>query len=214
MAELSQKQLEEMVVGKPQQPRVFFYERAVLNARKSREQNRRVYDNAVYIAKRQPGVTDHMDYHARKKDIDEWPNEYQEFLDNKQGLQKPGVEIIPNLSTIHLQELRDMGILNIEQLAELNVVPAHLDYARAAAVALYDVLKEQRDGPEEESIEEDILQTHAVPPQAGRDEPHHVRQREAPGGGREHGREARQGHEAPRRIHRGQGVDWSQVRIA
>ncbi len=152
--EYTQKQLEEMVVGKPSRPRALFFEKAALNVAESKAQGRRVYDRKVYVRKMQPGVRDSISYLAQKADIVEFRAEYEEFLRNRQGAQTTvSISVIPNLDLSHMQELVDMGLGTVQALAESEVVPKHLEYARQSAIALDAVLKEQRHGKEESNQE-------------------------------------------------------------
>ena len=155
MGDLTQRQLEELVVGKNPNPNAIFFEHAVLNVPKSKEEGRRCYEKKTYIKLSQTGVTDTISYQAQKADLAQYPDEYQYFLSNKQGVRKPGIDIIPNLDIAHLQELRDYGILTIPQLAEMNVVPPHLEYAHRAAKIFNKALQESSNGSIEEDIEEE-----------------------------------------------------------
>jgi hypothetical protein len=154
MADLTQAQLEELVVGKAQNPNVIFYEHATLNVPKSHEHGRRMYDTKVYVKLSQPGVSDNISYLAQKEDIKKYPDEYQYFLANRGGKSEPGIEIIPNLDIAHLQELRDYGILTVAKLAGMETVPPHLEYAHKAAKVLQTAFEVMNNG-KEESVEED-----------------------------------------------------------
>ena len=151
---LTQERLEEMVVGVQQNPNAIFFEQAVLNVPRSHEHGRRMYDKQVYIKLSQPGVADNMSYQAQADDIEHYRDEYDYFLQNKQGVRSPGIEIIPNLDIAHLQELRDYGILTIPKLADMETVPQHLEYAHRAAKVINSALQESTH-VEEESIEEE-----------------------------------------------------------
>jgi len=203
MAELSQEQLEELVVGKPEKPRAVFYEQAVLNHSKSKVERRRIYDRCVFIKMVAPGTTDWQPYIAQQKDFRDYPEEYAYFLGNKQGERIPSVEIIPGLDIVHKQELLDTGFINIKQLAEAINIPEHLEYARRAAAVLVRSLEEikhakeetkpdpradvrEPDGREPEPIyREETRAVHTkiedLPPQAGRDHIDHVGRRELAG---------------------------------
>ena len=155
---LSQEKLEEMVVGKSPNPNAVFFEQAVLNVPRSHENGRRMYDKKVYVKLSQPGIADSISYAAQSGDIEKYPDEYTYFLNNKQGARQPGIEIIPNLDIAHLQELRDYGILTIPKLAEMEIVPPHLEYAHRAALIFNAALKETSNAEQEESIEENTIQ--------------------------------------------------------
>lgn len=154
--ELTQEKLEEMVVGRSPNPSAIFFEQAVLNVQKSKEMNTRIYDKKTYIKLSQVGVKDSVSYAAEKEDIRKYPEEYEYFLQNKQGVRKPSVEIIPNLDISHLQELRDIGIMTIPQLAEMEIVPPHLEYAHRAAKLLNQALQESLDEQESKAKESAI----------------------------------------------------------
>lgn len=151
MAELTQEKLEEMVVGKKHPADAVFYEKAALNVEKSRESGRRIYDKVVYIKKTQPGVTDWIASRAKKADIKRYPEEYEYFLNNKQGDREVPVNIIPGLDIAHLQELIDRGITTIPQLAKEWDIPDHLAYAQKAAIVFNDIIEETRNGKEEDT---------------------------------------------------------------
>ena len=159
--ELSQTQLEQMVNGSPQLPNVIFYEQAILDHAASEEAGYRVYVKTVFIKITQPGVTDWVSYKAQKEDIAKYPEEYDYFMNHKQGKRVPGVEIIPNLDIAHLQELIDMGLAKIPTLAETLTVPSHLEYARQAAVTINAVLQETEHAQEESNQE--TIQAEVVP---------------------------------------------------
>jgi hypothetical protein len=175
MAKLTQEELEVLVVGTSTEPDAVFYEQASLNHKRSQELGSRVYDKIVFIKLTQSGVTDWTAYKAQKADLEAYPEEYQYFLSNKQGDRKPGIEIIPNLDIIHLQELRDFGIQTIQQLAEATAIPPHLAYAQKTAIVLTAVLEETRNGHQEENHEESI-ESETVPASDRRDNPVDVRQ--------------------------------------
>ena len=86
--------------------------------------------------------------------------EYQYYLNNRQGERVPSIDIIPNISPVEIQELRDFGISNIKQFAESVSVPPHLDHLLKSAQIIYQVLKETRDDSiEETTIEKTIPET-------------------------------------------------------
>ena len=152
--ELSQQKLEQMVNGSPQLPNVIFYEQAILDHAASEEAKHRVYIKTVFVKITQPGVTDWVSYKAQPADIAKYPEEYDYFMNHKQGKRVPGIEIIPNLDIAHLQELIDMGLAKIPKLAETLTVPSHLEYARQAAITINAVLQETNNASKEESVEE------------------------------------------------------------
>lgn len=157
---LTQEKLEEMVVGVQPNPNAIFYEHAVLNVTKSKAANRRIYDKKLYIKLSMVGVSDTMSYEATKYDIKNYQQEYEYFLQNRQGKRDPSIEMIPNLDIAHLQELRDFGILTIPKLASMEAVPQHLEYAHRAAKIINAALQESDNGSiEEESIEEKDTRT-------------------------------------------------------
>lgn len=182
MAELSQKQLEEMVNGKPAKPAVQFFEKAALNVAESNLQGRRVYDTVVYMIARHSGVKDAVSHRASKSDFAKFPNEYQTFLNSRQGArQSPKIDIIPGLQLAHMQELIDMGLATIEALADAAEVPSHLTYAHQSAVMLNQVLELQyAQGRERETVDatQDIDTRPIHVPAENRQEHHrHVGQR-------------------------------------
>jgi hypothetical protein len=155
MAELSQSQLEELVEGKPQKPRAVFYEKAALQVEESKQSGKRVYRTRVYVKMIQSGVTDNISYVARQSEIDEFPEEYAYFMQNRQGSSNAVlIDIIPNLNISNKQELIDMGLSTIDRLAGAVSVPPHLEHIRQSAIILQKVLQEQSHGHEEESIPE------------------------------------------------------------
>jgi len=154
MAELTQEQLEVMVEGRSPNPNVVFYESARLDQAASRESGRRMYKTQVFVKKTQPGVTDWASHVAQPKDLNDFPDEYAYFMGNKQGDRLPGIEIIPGLGIIHMQELIDLGLLNIKALAEAIVVPPNLQYAQDKAKRIYAAMKD--DNHEQEEISKEI----------------------------------------------------------
>lgn len=216
MPEHTQKELEKMVVGETPNPRAIFFEQAVLNVPKSKKAGRRIYDKKVCIMLSQIGVTDSVSYEAQKADIEGYPDEYRYFLKNKQGVRKPAIDIIPNLDIAHMQELRDMGLLTIPQLAAVEIVPPHLEYAHNAAKvfnqALEDISHDKEEGYEEgyeEGSEARVEETRHV---SATDRPDHspdVGRSPLPESNRhrENG-EGSRGNETGRRTQRHNGVNW------
>jgi hypothetical protein len=146
MADLSQAQLEELVNGKPIAPRAMFYDQAELDHEESVQEGRRIYHKALYIKITAPGVTDWVAYRAQREDIAKYPDEYARYKATQQGVRPASVDIIPGLDILHLQELLDMGLATIPQLAAAQWVPDHLEYAREAARAIINVLRRTANG--------------------------------------------------------------------
>ena len=178
--ELSQNVLEQMVNGDPQIPNVIFYEQAILDHEASNNSGERVYHKAVFVKITQPGVTDWVSYKAKRADFAAYPEEYDAFMNNKQGTRDPGVEIIPNLDITHLQELIDRGFSTIPKLAEALQVPEHLEYALQSAIAINNVLKEARNAKQEENIQEESTPTPDVSAPDRQDHPTGLQRSEVP----------------------------------
>ena len=154
-AELSQHQLEELVNGKAQTPNIVFFDKARLNVAESKKVNRRMYDTITYIKETQAGVTDWIPQKARKHHIKQYPEEYQYYLESKQGVASPSINIIPNITPAEIQELTDYGLTNIEVLSAADQVPPHLEHIYRNAKVLQSVFTEQKNvSNEEDHIEE------------------------------------------------------------
>jgi hypothetical protein len=210
----TQQQLEEMVVGKPARANAVFYEHAVLNVPASKQAGRRMYDTKLYVILQHAGVKDSVSFEATQKEIESYPDEYQHFINSRQGDKAPGVEIIPNLDIAHLQELRDMQLRTIPQLAAAEIVPQHLEYARHAAV-IFKAALEQANADEKESHEEESpRKTENVFAEDRQEHRGDVRRPEVPrSNGHGEIREAAKGNGASGRPHRGDSVNWGSVRI-
>jgi hypothetical protein len=156
MADFSQKQLEEMVDGKPEMARATFFEKARLDVSESKRLGKRFYRPTVYVSLHSPGITDTISYPAKKADFNAYPEEYAYFQSHRDGDKKHvKIDIIPGLDITHKQELIDMGLSTIERLSAALTVPPHLEYARISALAFNAVLQEQANvRSEEESVEE------------------------------------------------------------
>jgi hypothetical protein len=202
--ELSQNQLERLVVGTPPDPNVTFFEKPVLNMAESKRQNRRVYEKAVFVKITNPGVTDWTAYRATDKDIRDYPEAYEYFMNNRQGQNAPGVEIIPNLDITHLQELIDNGLTTIPVLAAAQMVPPHLQYAQDAAIALNNTLQEMNHAEEEDSKEESEGRSNAP---SGRIDTDDIRQPELPRSGRNESDQVAQRVQAGGCQHGSQGIN-------
>ena len=142
--EYTQKQLERMVVGQEENPNVQFFEKATMNPDLSKEAGKRVYVTRVMIKKTQPGLADFASYVAQPKDIQEWPDEYQYYLNTKGDVGSPGVEILPGLDMNKIQELKDYGLTTITKLCAALTLPAHLLPAQASARRLNEVLHNEQ----------------------------------------------------------------------
>ena len=155
MPELTEKQLEELVVGKPSRNNATFFEHARLDVPASKQAGRRVYVNTVYIREQPIGVKDSVSRRATEADKKKFAEEWDFFQRNRQGAKRsPKIDIIPNLKLEHMQELIDIGLPTIEMLASAEMVPPHLEYARKSAITLHAVLQQEQSNAEEESIEE------------------------------------------------------------
>lgn len=151
--ELSQRELEELVVGKPQKPTVLFYDRALLDVTASKEANRRIYRTLTFINEKQAGVTDWVAESAKPHHIKNYPVEYALYKAGQKD-NSPSIDIIPNISPSELQELLDFRLGTIERLAEAETVPPHLLHVQISAKVLQSVLTEQKNGKEETHNEE------------------------------------------------------------
>jgi hypothetical protein len=209
MADLTQEQLEEMVVGKNPNPRAIFFEQAVLNVEESHRLGHRYYETKVYIKLSQPGVTDSVSYAATPDDIAQYRDEYAYYMQNRQGQRAPGIEIIPNLDLAHLQELRDYGIINIPQLAEVSEIPQHLTYARDAAKVFNMALQEISHAEEEGNNTQ--TETENVPASDRQQHGHEIGRPIIPASDSSHGRgSTSEGNGQGGRAHGGQGInDWN-----
>jgi len=155
MADYTQAQLEEMVVGKVEKPRATFYEKAVLDVGASKIAGRRIYNPTIFIQLIQPGITDNISYSAKRADIEEYYDEYEYFMSTRQGSNTSvPIDIIPGLNISHRQELIDIGLQTIDRLANAQTVPHHLEYAKISAMTLNSVLQEQTNA----SIEENVIE--------------------------------------------------------
>lgn len=152
--EYSQRQLEKMVTGSEENPNVQFYEQSTMNPDESKLAGKRVYHTRLMIKKTQPGLADFAAYAAQPRDIEEWPDEYQFFLNNKGDVGSPGIDIIPGLGMDVIQELRDYGLLTITKLCAAKTLPAHLQPAQASARRLNEVLQNEQSTNETKQTEE------------------------------------------------------------
>jgi hypothetical protein len=223
MATLSQKQLEEMVDGKPEIARATFFEKARLDVSESKRIGKRFYRPTVYVSLHSPGITDTISYPAKKADFEAYPEEYAYFQSHRENDKKHvKIDIIPGLDITHKQELIDIGLSTIERLAAAVTVPPHLEYARVSAIAFNAVLQEQSNAnPKEESIEEtpqddsafydipaSLLKGEPVPETRRRTDDCDVIEHSLPPS--ERGREDSRGEGLRKggRINRGEGVDY------
>lgn len=208
--EYTNEQLEEMVVGKPQRANAVFYEKAALNVEKSKATGQRVYETKVYIQMKQAGMRDSVSYIAREQDIREFPEEYAHFQRTRQGQRETvPISIIPGMELAHMQELLDLGLTTVDQLAEATVVPAHLLYAQRSARTLNQVLQEQKDGNEEKSQQEEIREAAVVPAEDRPEHPHGQRRPEVPASNGVGDGEVAEGHGAGRPEHSRQGLSYN-----
>ena len=145
-----------MVNGKAQKGTVVFYDKARIDTRKSKEEGRRVYKTFTYVKVQQAGVTDWVAHIAKKHHIEQYPYEYQDYMNSKTGDVSPTIDIIPKITPAEKQELIDYGLRTIQKLSEATQVPEHLRHVHKSAIVLQSVLQEQSNVHEEKSIEEDL----------------------------------------------------------
>jgi hypothetical protein len=158
MPDLSQHQLEELVEGKPQTPRIVFYDKARMNVEKSKVAGHRVYDTFTYLKETQAGVTDWIPVKARPEHLKTYPEEYGQYLSHRRGEKSPLIDIIPNITPAEKQELIDYGLNTIRALAEAIEVPPHLELMHRNAKVLHAVFTEQKNASTEESTIEETNQ--------------------------------------------------------
>jgi hypothetical protein len=170
--EYTQKQLEEMVVGKPIDPTIEFYEQAILNIAESKEQGKRVYRNTIMIMRRIPGVKDYVASEAKEADFARWPDEFIAYQAQVLMRRSPGLEVIPGISNIERQELVDRGYSTLAKLTEGTSVPAHLVHIQRIAARIHQAIQaEEIHHGEEESEEESIEESRPeIVPEAHRRE--------------------------------------------
>ncbi len=195
MADLSQKQLEEMVTGKPADPYVTFHDQSVLDIPASKAAGRRVWKEQLFITRKYPGVSDYIAKRASQQDIDQHPVEYQQYLASKES-NAPSVLLIPGMTQSHANELRDLGITTIEHLADANAVPPEFAKYQRLATVLFEAMEE--DNAEEEITKKGI--TEAGPAPVGRHDLDHVDELVTAGGGGRRSGEAPEGNQATRRL--------------
>jgi hypothetical protein len=147
--EYTNTELERMVQGKPHNPNVTFYEQSKMDATKSRELGKRHYDTTLMVKYTQPGVTDWAPQRAQKEDIQNNPEEYQQFLSTRDDVGSPSVTTIPGINPNEGQELIDYGIITITQLVHAKTIPKHLEHVQQSAIRINEVFKNEREINEE-----------------------------------------------------------------
>lgn len=203
----TQKQLEEMVVGKPIDPTIEFYEQALLDVDASKASGRRVYRNTLMIKRQVPGVTDYVAQRATSADVARWPGEYQAFKAGVQAKKSPGLEVLYGISNVERQELIDRGYSTVERLASAIDVPEHLAHLQPPAQRIHAAIKaeEQNNAQQEEDQHEEARRAEEVPAESRQHHRLDVEQREVPRVQRDPG-EAREGVHSGGRKHGRQ--DW------
>ena len=160
------------------------------------------------MKKTAPGLTDYASALATPKDIMDYPEEYEYFMQNKQGTREPGIEMIPGLDILHLTELRDYGLLTIRKLAEANSVPVHLKAAQDAAIRIQATLAKENESGKEENTSKEIEQE--VPATDRSSDTGHIGQPAVSSSEGNRSREVGEGLRSGGPIHNSQGIDnWS-----
>lgn len=136
----TQKQLEEMVVGKPIDPTVQFFEQALMDPVQSKAAGHRVYNNTIMIKRQVPGVSDYVAQRATKEDIAKWPAEYMAFKHATEARKYPGLEVLYGITNIEKQELIDRGYGTLERLAAATDLPPHLAHLKLPAIRIYEAI--------------------------------------------------------------------------
>ena len=130
-----------MVQGEEENPNVQFYEQSKMNPEQSKAAGKRVYQTRLMIKKTQPGLDDFAAYVAQPADIAEWPDEHQYYLNTKEDVGSPLIDILPGLGMDVIQELRDYGLTTITKLCAAKTLPVHL---QPLAICLKQPLVEAR----------------------------------------------------------------------
>ena len=154
--EYTQAQLEEMVVGKPIDPTIEFYEQAILDVRSSKEAGRRVYRSTTMVKRQIPGVKDYVASEAKAQDIKNWPGEYANFQMQLLQRKSPGLEVIPGISNVERQELIDLKLSTLSRLVDgaMNV-PGHLQHLVPIASRIQQAIQAEENRNAEESNQEE-----------------------------------------------------------
>ena len=152
--EYTTTELERMVQGVPHEPNVVFYEQSKMDPDLSKAANKRVYKTVLMVKYTQPGVTDWAPARAQTEDIKAHPEEYQQFLDTRDDVGSPSVEIIPGITQDEAQELIDYGLTTITKLCEALTLPEHLTHVQQSAIRINEVLKHEQQANEESNEEE------------------------------------------------------------
>ena len=213
--EYTQQQLEEMVVGKPIDPTIEFYEQALLDIEESKRLKRRVYQDVLMIKRRVPGVTDFVAQRAQPEDIARWPAEYQAYKTTVQTKKSPGLEVIYGISNVQRQELIDRGYSTVERLATATDVPEHLAHLQPSARRIHEAIQaeEQHNAQQEENNQQEASEARELPAPRRRDDRPDVEQPRVPEVRPRGSERSAEGHEAGRRQHGGAEVNnidnWS-----
>ncbi len=138
------QQLEELVVGKKKKPYATFYDQSRLDPAESHKQGKRVYVTKLMILRKAEGLADCVPAFAQPKDIADYPNEYQLYLNTKNDPGSPSITTIPGIDPNHIQELVDRGIATISKLCETPNISPHLQYVQDSAIRINEVFKNEQ----------------------------------------------------------------------
>lgn len=102
---------------------VLFYNKAVLNPRKSQEEGRPYHENKVYVKIGEPGETNLnlIDRPVQESDKQRWPRQWMQFVNNqKQVPDGTPVEMLFPTNPAIAATLKSFGVHTIEQLGHLS----------------------------------------------------------------------------------------------
>ena len=113
-----------------------FYMRAVRNAARSEAAGRPVYDEAAYVRVLVPGDRNSVvDRRVGDDDRERWPRQWAAFLAKRERPAGTPIEHWPYLTVARVAELKALGLLTVERVAEADAATMERIGEDAAALA-------------------------------------------------------------------------------
>lgn len=133
---------------------VRFYDHAKIDRVATLEKGRKVYKDVIYISKKpsqKAGLErcDEFSRPMREEDKDEWPQEWNRYLNSKiEGTKGTALDLLPACNPSLKLELAAMGITTVEALAKEEQAPDadNADKLWRQACAYAKLLEEEDDG--------------------------------------------------------------------
>ena len=122
-------------------PDVYFFDKAIEDAVKTKESGRPRFKNEVYISKTAKGAR-HRQWKGKASDEDKslFSDEFEHYLKVHENLMKPRIVALPGIDEATIAEMRAVGVFTLQQLLD----GEHFDEWKHLARGILDATNKER----------------------------------------------------------------------